>query len=43
MKDRISAKPWPRPPSSSAQLPSKASSQVAEPRIVNFFSGFATW
>jgi len=42
MKVRISANPSPRGPSSSAQVPSKLSSQVAEPRITFFFSGFAT-
>jgi hypothetical protein len=39
MKVRISLKPAPRGPSSSAQLPSKLSSQVAEPRMTIFFSG----
>ncbi len=43
MKVRIPAKPAPRVPSSSAQEPSKDSSQVAEPRITDFFSGRATW
>src|SRR5258708_45511 len=42
MKVRSSEKRAPRGPSSSAQLPSKLSSQVAEPRMTIFFSGLAT-
>ena len=42
MNARIAANPWPRRPRSSAHDASNESSQVAEPRMTNFFSGRAT-